>query len=67
MLAAWDLEKFFDGIEIVSVDVQDKPVSRFEQRITERRKQCKGRTLSTEEEHAESLLPVTRAEQLRFR
>jgi len=47
------------AIEILSIDIQARPVSPFEQR-----KHRRGLVLDDEEQHAETMQPYTRLEQL---
>ncbi|NUQ86498.1 MAG: hypothetical protein HUU11_17480 [Anaerolineales bacterium] len=64
LLNSPDFERFFDGIEIASIDIQNRPRSPWEIRQQERRKHKRGIVLTAEEEHAEAMLPAMRREQV---
>lgn len=71
LLNSPEFERFFDGIEIASLDIQYRPRSPWEIRQQERREHGKhkhrGIVLSAEEEHAEAMLPTARREQVQLK
>lgn len=65
LLDSPEFERFFEGIEIASVDIQHRPRSPWEQRDQERReyrRRKRGLVLDEQEQHAEAMLPYTLVE-----
>ncbi|NWG33530.1 MAG: hypothetical protein HXY42_03735 [Chloroflexi bacterium] len=70
LLNSPEFERFFDGIEIASMDIQYRPRSPWEVRQQERREhgqRKRGIVLSAEEEHAEAMMPTARREQVQLK